>query len=115
MPAWLSYSLARLALFGGVLAVLMLLGIEWFPAVLIASAVAFCVSFIFLRGQREAVALDIAERRPKKPAASSDESAEDDADDDDADPDERAAGPSSPAASSPAAGSTSERERGAES
>jgi hypothetical protein len=65
VPAWLRYTLIRLVLFVVPLAVLLFLGVFWLWAALVATVVAFCLSFIFLRGQRAAVATDWANRRPR--------------------------------------------------
>lgn len=99
MPAWFRYSLARVAVFAGVLTVLLLIGFEWLWAALLATVIAFCVSFILLRGPREAAAQEFAALRPRR---TSDERAEDAADDADA------------AVDRPADAAPSERERGPE-
>lgn len=53
MKPWLSYTLIRLGLFAGVLAVLLLLGVEGWIAALIAAVVGLCVAYIFFRPQRD--------------------------------------------------------------
>lgn len=79
MPAWLRYALIRVGTFAVVLIVLLMLGIDWLWAALIAAVIGFCVGFIFFRRQRDEVAEQMATRRPRR---TSDESAEDAADED---------------------------------
>ncbi len=78
MSAWLRFTLLRLVVFGGALAVLMLIGLDWIWAALIAAVIGFCVSFIFFREPREAAVAELTARRgtPRRPT--SDEAAEDD-------------------------------------
>ncbi|TPW74124.1 DUF4229 domain-containing protein [Schumannella soli] len=95
MPAWLRYALIRVGVFALVFAVLLLLGFHYLWAGLIAAVVGFCVGVIFFRGQRDAVATQLANRKPRR---ATDESVEDDAEDDVED----AAGPASEAAATPA-------------
>lgn len=66
MPAWLSYTLLRLGLFLGILITLLVLGLPWFWAALVATVIAFCVSYIFFRRQRLALAEQWARRRPTR-------------------------------------------------
>jgi hypothetical protein len=84
VPVWLSYSLVRLALFGGSFAALLLvLGTDnWIWAALLATVIAFCLSFIFLRRQRDRIALDLQARgdERRRAKATRDEDAEDAAD-----------------------------------
>jgi MFS superfamily sulfate permease-like transporter len=63
---WIKYTIIRVALFTGVLVILML----WTPAPvwlspIIAAIVGLCVSYIFFRPQRDAVAESIAARRER--------------------------------------------------
>jgi MFS superfamily sulfate permease-like transporter len=63
---WIKYALIRIVLFAGVLAVLMI----WTPAPvwlspIIAAIVGLCVSYIFFRPQRDAVAESIVARRAR--------------------------------------------------
>jgi MFS superfamily sulfate permease-like transporter len=63
---WIKYTIIRVALFTGVLVILML----WTPAPvwlspIIATIVGLCVSYIFFRPQRDAVAESIAARRAR--------------------------------------------------
>lgn len=46
---WILYSVARIALFASVFAVLVLLGLEVWLAAVLAAVVGLCVSFIFLK------------------------------------------------------------------
>ncbi|MGL4241697.1 MAG: DUF4229 domain-containing protein [Beijerinckiaceae bacterium] len=78
MSAWLRFTLLRLALFAGVLAVLMLIGLDWFWAALIAAVVGFCISFNFFREPREAAVAELTARRGQRARPTSDEAAEDD-------------------------------------
>jgi len=71
---WLSYTLIRLGLFAGVLAVLLLIGVpDWMSAVA-AALIAFSVSYLFFRPQRDALIASVR-RSPE----AEDEAAEDDA------------------------------------
>lgn len=74
MPAWLSYTLLRIGLFAVAFAVLLLLGLDWPWAGLIATVGAFCISYIFFRKQRLALAEQWAARQPGR---NSDDAAED--------------------------------------
>ncbi len=60
---WLYYSLLRVTLFVVVFAVLMLLSVNEWIATAAAAIVALCLSYIFLKGPRDAVARDIYARR----------------------------------------------------
>ncbi len=75
MRSWVLYSLARLGLFAGVLALLLLLGIEWWIAAIVAAIIALCVSYIFLGGLRTRAAEQLAAARAPRPTA--DDEAED--------------------------------------
>lgn len=75
MPAWLSFTLLRLGVFIGVFVVLLALRLDWLWAALIAAIIGLCVSFIFFRGQRAAMASEWATRAPRR---GRDELAEDD-------------------------------------
>ena len=63
MKPWVSYGLIRIALFAVVLAVLLLLGIEGWIAAIVAAIIAFCVSYLFLRRQRDRAAADLYNAR----------------------------------------------------
>ena len=73
---WVTYTLLRIGLFAAVLAILLLLNIEWWIAALVAAVIGLCVSYIFFGGLRDAVARDIAARRAA-PASDVDASVED--------------------------------------
>jgi hypothetical protein len=63
---WIKYTLIRIVLFAGVLAVLMLFtpAPPWL-ATIIAAVVGLCVSYIFFRPQRDQLALSISARRER--------------------------------------------------
>ena len=66
MRPWIKYSLIRIVLFAGVLTVLMVF--TNFPVWLspiIAAIIGLCVSYIFFRPQRDAVAESIVARRAR--------------------------------------------------
>ena len=67
MKPWLAYTLLRLGLFAGVLAILLLLGIEWWLAAIVAAVIGLCVSYIFFGKLRDAVALDVVAKRSATP------------------------------------------------
>lgn len=77
MRAWLLFSAVRVLVFAIPFAILFALGVDWWIAALIAAVVGFCVSYIFLRGLRDRVALQLAESRSAAPKSSADEEAED--------------------------------------
>lgn len=60
---WLYYSILRVALFVVIFAVLMLLSVTPWIATVAAAVIALCLSYIFLKGPRDAVARDIYSRR----------------------------------------------------
>lgn len=60
---WLIYSLLRVGIFAAVFAVLALSGVDPILSAVIAAIVGLCVSYIFLRGQRDRVAADLHRRR----------------------------------------------------
>ena len=76
MKPWLAYSLVRVGVFALVFAVLMLSNVPWWLSAIIAAVVGLCVGYIFFGRLRNAVALDIAERRAR-PAGDADSAAED--------------------------------------
>lgn len=78
MRAWILYSVVRLLLFAVPFGILFAIGAEWWLAALIATALAFCVSYIFLKPLREGVTTQLAARASGKAAPpTSDEEAED--------------------------------------
>ncbi|HEU4808826.1 MAG TPA: DUF4229 domain-containing protein [Homoserinimonas sp.] len=60
---WILYSLFRVGLFAAALAAMLLLGLEWWLAAIVATVVAFAISYIFFSEPRDALARDIHERR----------------------------------------------------
>ena len=63
---WIVFSLIRVGTFAAALALLMLLGLNVFVAAIGAAVIGFCVSYIFLRKQREAVSISIGHLRENK-------------------------------------------------
>lgn len=59
------YSLVRVGVFAVVLAILLVVGVPWWLAAIIAAVVGLCVAYIFFGRLRDAVALDIADRRSR--------------------------------------------------
>lgn len=66
----------RLGLFGGTLALLLALDLDWWWAAIAASIIALTVSYIFFASLRDAVAADIHARRTR-PKVDEDADAED--------------------------------------
>ncbi|MFM9876519.1 MAG: DUF4229 domain-containing protein [Rhodoglobus sp.] len=65
MKPWVLYSLVRVGVFAVVLAILLVVGVPWWLAAIIAAVVGLCVAYIFFGRLRDAVALDIADRRSR--------------------------------------------------
>ncbi len=63
---WILYSLIRVGVFTLALAVFLTVGFNVYLAAILAALVGFCVSFIFLRKQREAVSTSIDHLRTNK-------------------------------------------------
>ena len=63
---WILYSLIRVGVFAIALAALALVGVNVFVAAIIAAIIGFCVSYLFLRKQREAVSTSIDHLRGRK-------------------------------------------------
>lgn len=76
MKPWIAYTLVRVGVFAVVFAALMLFQVTWWLSAVIAAVVGLCIAYIFFGRLRDAVALDIAERRAK-PAGDADSAAED--------------------------------------
>lgn len=76
MPAWLQYTLIRLGVFGVALAILLVVGVPWLLAALLAAVIGFCVGYIFFRDLRLRMAAELANAR-SRPATGDDEDAED--------------------------------------
>jgi membrane protein implicated in regulation of membrane protease activity len=77
MRPWIAYTLVRVGLFAATFAVLLLLGLPWWLAAVVAAAIGFCVAYIFFRGLRQRVATDLAAARSRDDRP--DEAVEDDA------------------------------------
>lgn len=75
--SWLLFSALRVLVFLVPFGILFAIGLEWWIAALVAAAIGFCVSYIFLRPLRDRVALQFAESRGHAPKPTSDEEAED--------------------------------------
>jgi hypothetical protein len=79
MPAWLRYTILRLLMIVVPLAVLIVLfGVHYWLVWTVASVIGgFALSYIFLRGPREAMAAELAARRTATPVVAGDDAAED--------------------------------------
>ena len=64
---WLQYSIVRLVSFAIAIGVLLLVGLEWWLAAILAAIIGLCVSYIFFGKLRDAVASDLAARRTAPP------------------------------------------------
>lgn len=74
---WVQYSLIRLGVFAIAFTVLMITGqIVFWLAAIIAAIISWCVAYVFFGKLRDAVALDLAQRR-SRPQVDSDGLAED--------------------------------------
>jgi tetrahydromethanopterin S-methyltransferase subunit C len=63
---WVAYTLLRVGIFAAVFAALLLLtSAPWWLAAIIAAVVGLTVSYIFFGKLRDAVALDIVQRRAR--------------------------------------------------
>lgn len=69
MPAWIPYTLLRLALFGGTFAILYLLGVPYLWAAIAAAVVGLTLSYIFFPTLRHRVSAELAESRARRGAA----------------------------------------------
>jgi divalent metal cation (Fe/Co/Zn/Cd) transporter len=74
------YSLVRVGFFALVFAGLLIAGVEWWLAAILAAVIGLLVAYIFFGKFRDAVALDIAERRSRT-TKDADQLAEDGVDD----------------------------------
>ncbi len=75
--AVLVYTVARVLVFAVPLVILLLIGLDWWIAALIAAVVGFCLSYLALKPLRDKVALQIATARSATPTRGADELAED--------------------------------------
>ncbi len=60
---WVLYSLVRVGVFAIALAVLLVVGLDWWLAAILATVIGLCVAYIFFGKLRDAVASDLADRR----------------------------------------------------
>lgn len=60
---WILYSLFRVGLFAAALVAMLLLGLELWVAAIVATIVAFSISYIFFSEPRDALARDLEARR----------------------------------------------------
>lgn len=74
---WVTYSLVRIGIFALALTVLLLVGLEWWLAALLAAVIGFLVSYIFFAKLRDAVTADIVARREAPEQKNDDALAED--------------------------------------
>ncbi|WP_431279045.1 DUF4229 domain-containing protein [Leifsonia poae] len=78
IPSWVIYSVLRLLLFAVPLAILLILRIDWWIAVIAAALIGLCLSYIVLRKPRDAVARDLyAVRHRTTPVTNADDDSED--------------------------------------
>jgi hypothetical protein len=78
IPSWVTYSVLRLLLFAVPLAILLILRIDWWIAVIAAALIGLCLSYIILRKPRDAVARDLyAARHRDAPVTTVDDDTED--------------------------------------
>jgi phosphate/sulfate permease len=77
MRPWIVYSLVRFGLFGATFAALMVAELDVWWAAIVATIVAFTVTYIFFPGLRRAVADDLAARRARTTPDDPDADAED--------------------------------------
>ncbi|TAL42551.1 MAG: DUF4229 domain-containing protein [Salinibacterium sp.] len=77
MKPWIAYSLVRLGLFAALFALFAYLGAQLILAAVLAAIISFCISYIFFSRLRDAVALDVAQRRSRGATVDADAEAED--------------------------------------
>jgi hypothetical protein len=78
IPSWVTYSVLRLLLFAVPLAIMLVLRIDWWIAVIAAALIGLCLSYVVLRKPRDAVARDLyAARHRAAPATTVDDDSED--------------------------------------
>ena len=79
MPAWLRYTILRLLMIVVPLVVLLVaFGPQyWLVWTVAAVAIGFALSYIFLKGTRDAMAAEMAARRDAKPVVKGDDADED--------------------------------------
>jgi Ca2+/Na+ antiporter len=79
MTRWISYSLIRLGIFTAIFVLLMVLGLEWWVSALLATVMAFALSYIFFYRQRAELAKDLENRVTRRRNVDPDSQSEDDA------------------------------------
>jgi len=77
VKAWLVYTLARLGIFAAALAVLLVIGLQWYWATILAAVIGLLVSYIALPRLRSDVTESLANRRGR-PERDADSDFEDD-------------------------------------
>ncbi|MDR6972495.1 DUF4229 domain-containing protein [Leifsonia shinshuensis] len=78
IPSWITYTVLRLLVFAVPLAILLVVGVVWWLAVIAAALIGLCLSYIFLSRPRNAVSSDLyAVRHRETPAHSEDDDVED--------------------------------------
>ncbi|WP_285114611.1 DUF4229 domain-containing protein [Leifsonia sp. fls2-241-R2A-40a] len=78
IPSWITYTVLRLLVFAVPLAILLLVGVVWWLAVIAAALIGLCLSYIFLSRPRNAVSSELyAVRHREKPLRSEDDDVED--------------------------------------
>lgn len=77
MTPWIRYSIIRIGLFAASFAILMVLNIVWWASALLATVIAFALSYIFFVRQRDKLAEDLATRLERSKRPDSDALAED--------------------------------------
>jgi hypothetical protein len=82
MTRLLAYSALRLGLFTALFALLMFLGIEWWISAVVATLMAFAISYIFFHRQRIEVAKDVERLVSRRKSSDDDAAAEDGATED---------------------------------
>ena len=77
MTPWIRYSIIRIGLFAASFTILMVLNIVWWASALLATVIAFALSYIFFVRQRDKLAEDLAIRLDRSKQPDSDALAED--------------------------------------
>lgn len=77
MTHWIRYSIIRIGLFALAFIALFTLGLEWWLSAVLATVIAFTVSYIFFARHRDQLARDLAARAAQKSNPDPDAAAED--------------------------------------
>jgi type II secretory pathway component PulF len=77
MTRWITYSVIRLGIFTAIFLILLSVSIEWWISALLATAMAFAISYIFFYRQRAELAKDLQSRLAKSKAVDRDSQLED--------------------------------------